>query len=303
MLRSKHNARHGRSALTNCRVLSRAQLAAAAIRLLCSLAITIASTFSHAALVTVTPVGADEFVLAPTWRAVDFNLFTAATGLLPAAELLPPATHLDLAELRIGPAEPHDAPYDFEISDALAAAGLVDAFEFAEDVIDGSTGNAIYFAFNIIADPDNASIGMTPDGEQAMLPLDLFGLDLSVVLSRVSQAGVAEVLGEFLIVLAAPDPDLFPDFTLEGVSHLPFFFALDPAVLPPNQPVAGDYRLQFALRDSGGNGYDLVSDLAVQAVSAPGTATLMAPLLGLCVAGLALRRNRSIARNRAIAPR
>ncbi len=303
MNRSKHNARHGRSALTIYRALSRAQLAAALTRLLCSLAITTAATFSHAALVTVNPAGADEFALAPTWQPVDFSLFSAAAGLLPAAELLPPATHLDLTDFAVGPGEAHAAPYDFEISDALSAVGLIDAFEFAEHDIDGSAGNAIYFAFNIIADPDNAPVGMTPDGEQAMLPLELFGLDLRVILSRVPQAGVDEALGEFLIVLAAPDPDLFPDFTLEGVSHLPFFFAIDPAVLPPNQPAAGDYRLQFALRDAGGNGYDLASDFAVQAVSTPGTAPLMVPLLGLCIARLVLRRNRAIARKWAIALR
>ena len=145
---------------------------------------------------------------------------------------------------------------------------------------------------NIIADEDHAPTGMTPDGEQAMLPLDLFALEVSATLSRTFHALPAEPLAEYLIVLDAPDPDLFPEFTLEGMSNLPFFFAIDPSVLPAGVPAAGDFRLQFVLRDAGGNGYRLESAFDLVPVPAAGTT----PLLALCVAGLPfLRRPRHVA--------
>ena len=294
MLQSFRNTTHAPSSIVAACAPAHVLRATRAVRLLCGFAAIAACTFNHAALVNIEAAGADDFVMAPTWHAVDFNLFASAAGLLPAAELLPPATHVDLADLGIGPGEAHAAPYDFEISDALTAAGLIDEFEFAEDDIDGGSGNAIYFAFNLIADPDNAPVGSTPDGDQAMLPLELFGLDVMAIISRTSQSGGMETLGEFLIVLDAPDPALFPDFTLAGLSHLPFFFAIDPAVLVAGQTSAGDYQLRFVLRDSGGNGYNLTTDFSVLPVSAPGSAAFLtmglAMWLGMRTAGLPLLR-------------
>ncbi len=274
-------------------VHARASARSNALRLLFALTLFVASTFSHAALVAVAPAGSDDFAVAPGWRAVDFNLFAASVGLLPAAELLPAATHVDLAGLGIGAGEAHAPPYEFEISDALSAAGLIDEFDFAARDVDGSADDAVYFAFTLIADADNAPVGKTPDGEQPMLPLDLFGLSVTAVLSRRSQTGASETLAEFLVVLEAADPDSIPDFTLDGVSHLPFFFVIDPTLLTPDHAASRDYRLQFALRDSAGNGYDLASDFSVHAVSTPGTASLLVPLFALCGAGLTRRSKRA----------
>ena len=86
-------------------VHARASARSNALRLLFALTLFVASTFSHAALVAVAPAGSDDFAVAPGWRAVDFNLFAASVGLLPAAELLPAATHVDLAGLGIGAGE------------------------------------------------------------------------------------------------------------------------------------------------------------------------------------------------------
>ena len=126
------------------------------------------------AAVSITPFGDATFVAAPTWRPVDFHFYAEAidpnTFFLQSLPLiLPQPDHVQASDGSIQPGTPHAPPYDHEISDGLAAAGITSRTRFTTEEFDGFNEvngllHGATFAFMIVAETQNAPVGLTPDG-------------------------------------------------------------------------------------------------------------------------------------------
>src|SRR3989442_11105670 len=75
----------------------------------------------------------------PTWKSVDFHLFSAPVGtadtgyaefLATTLAILPPPNHVFDPALGVGPGAPHPRPYDSEIADGVEALDFHEGVRF-----------------------------------------------------------------------------------------------------------------------------------------------------------------------------
>lgn len=248
----------------------------------------VASTALAQTSVNVITFGGADFLADQTWRPVDFHMFSSPTDFSATYEILPEPNHTFHPNLGVGPGAPHAGPYDTEIGDGILAAGIAEKqiFTTAEFNGDGhfGLGNGVFLAFMVIADPDNAPVGVTPDGVTPMIPNGLFGMTFDSIVLR---NGVA--FDHFGFQVPPLDGALDPPFNVDGHSHFPLFVEEDAGFLPPGTPLEGNYEFRILLRDQEGNGYAITSSWTVVAVPEPRTAVLMGLSL-LALAGLMRRR-------------
>ncbi|HEY6134412.1 MAG TPA: PEP-CTERM sorting domain-containing protein [Rubrivivax sp.] len=243
-------------------------------RLFCVALALASSAVASAAVATATPFGSPSFVAAADWRPVDFHMISARLDFTETSDLvtiLPPPNHQLHPALFIGPGAAHAPPYDTEIGSGIAAAGIAEKTVFTVNEFDGNLGFGVFLPLMVIADPVNAPIGLTPDGNTPMIPNSIFPMTLRYV---ISQNGVPFDVGGFPIVPAL-DGNLDPPFAVDGHSHFPLFLEEDSTFLAPGMGLPGAYDFHFQLLDTRGNGYVITSSFEVTAVPEPGSILLL----------------------------
>ena len=208
----------------------------------------------------------------PTWRPIDFHLFTAPigsfeTGFAEFGEvtegLMPPPEHMPaLPFYGTGPGIPHDPPYDHELAEGVARLGFEDRHSFPLSAFSTESLNGVYLVWMLVPDP--GVTGRSPDFTSGpIIPNSLFPMIIAGVVTRNGQSFDPVFIPPS--ELAPLDETVAPRFAdVDGHSHLPIFVAESHLFAPPDTPVAGRYRFELTLRDSEGNGWDIVSQFIVQ---------------------------------------
>lgn len=256
--------------------------------LLLSLLFGTAASPSAWAGVVVTAVGSPGYLLADT-HLFSAPIGTAGSGYVEFGQtqqaLLPPPHHDVNPVLGIGPGTPHAGPYDQELGVGVAAGGFNDASSFTTDQF--SNGKGIYMVFMLVAGLGSPT-GASPDfASGPIIPNAIFPLTVSG--GTYIDGTVNAVLADFQV----PAINQVPGYeSLDGHSHIPFFFADNFDF--QSRPDPGSYEYRISLLDAAGNGYQIVADFQVRVVPEPATWALLA-FSGLIVGGLARRRREHIA--------
>ncbi|MGS0687926.1 hypothetical protein ACVBEQ_22665 [Nakamurella sp. GG22] len=201
----------------------------------------------------------------PTWKLVDFHLFsapigTAATGYAEfgqtAEALLPPPDHRPHPQLGIGPGYAHQGPYDNELAEGVAAQRYSEGVRFHTDQF--SDGLGVWAVW--MAVPAPGVIGSSPDFSAGpIIPNNLFPIHVlgtathnGAPLSKIAKFDVPALVSK-----------LTPPFDVDGASHTPFFFADNADFALSDRNLRGSYRWQFTLVDATGNGWSVAVHFTV----------------------------------------
>lgn len=210
--------------------------------------------------VRITPIGN------PTWKPVDFHLFsapigTAASGyaefLTTLLALLPPPNHVFHPMLGVGPGAPHLPPYDSELANSVANLGFHQGVRFSRSEF--SNGLGVYLVWMNIPAP--GTTGSSPDFTSGpIIPNTLFPIHVAGADLHNNRLFSAE--GGFDV--PPLDNNLNPPFNVNGHSHFPVFFA-DNAdfALSPGANLHGSYVYQFVMTDQSGNGWSIKAHFAL----------------------------------------
>lgn len=250
--------------------------AAAALAVFCLLLCVAAS--AARAQVSLTPVGS------PGFRTVDINLFSAPQGTPGSgfAEFAQTLSAVVPNHVPISARVPHAGPYDQEITQGLASAGLVSKSVF--DVSEFTAPQGIFIGFVIVPGPD-APLGSSldfangPTIPNANLPIRVAG-----DVFRNGSLFEQDAFGVALDPVAGRD----------GSSHFVVFGAENSAFAPPGlTDLTGNYEYRLTVRDANQNGYNVSARFTVQnVIPEPGTCTLFAAGL-LPLVGTVVRRRRA----------
>lgn len=203
----------------------------------------------------------------PTWKPVDFHVFsapigTAATGYAEfaatAQAVLPPPNHLLHPQLLIGPGAPHPPPYDSEVEEGIEAAGFHEGAVFRP--LEFSYGSGVYLAWMNVAAPGTK--GSSPDFISGrIIPNALFPIHVAGTLLQ--NGGPYDPYVGTFDVPALNDPSLTPSYKVDGASHFPVFYADNSDFGPPGAKVDGRYRYDIVMTDRTGSGWHIVADFVV----------------------------------------
>jgi hypothetical protein len=208
----------------------------------------------------------------PSWRPVDFHLFTAAIGTFESGfaeffalgeRLLPPPNHIPIPPVfGVGPGAAHEPPYDRELAEGVDANGLDDRHSFPASAFSAEPGNGVYLVWMIVPDPGVA--GRSPDfASGPIIPNALFPLTVTGVATRNGESFDPFLVAGFEI--PPLDESVAPQFAgVEGHSHIPFFIADNQLFGPANTPPEGRYRYEITIRDQVGNGWDVTAQFVVR---------------------------------------
>jgi hypothetical protein len=208
----------------------------------------------------------------PVWKPVDFQLFSAP-GDTDAAfdatlDSLSPWDPRGVTTYTT----PHAPPYNTELSESAAAVGLVSHSIFPSKAISNDPNN-VYFALTLLPDP--GVTGSSRDfASGPVIPNSLF---------PVTGQGTLWIDGAFAFDIGTGQIPLRPtDMPFEGTSHRTIFTSVWSR--GPNN--LGDYELRSSLRDSQGNGWNLVAPFRV----VPEPSTLVIACIATIGIGTATRR-------------
>lgn len=255
-------------------LLKRAARAVAAVAVFCLLPCFAAPAAQ--AQVSVTPVGS------PIFGTLDVNLFSAPLGtsasgfaefFQTAAAVLP-----DHVPGRV----PHAGPYDQEITQGLASAGLVSKFVF--DVSELAAPQGIFFAF-VIVPGAGAPLGSSLDfASGPIIPNANLPIRVAGDAFRNGALFEQDAFGATLGLVAGRD----------GSSHNFIIGALNSESAPPGlTDLTGDYEYRLTIRDAGQNGYNVSARFTVvNAIPELGTCALLAAGL-LPLAGVVAHRRKA----------
>lgn len=202
----------------------------------------------------------------PTWKPVDFHVFTAAIG---TAEdgyaefqqnmiaVLPPPKHKWCTDLGVGPGVPHQPPYNHEIDRNL------DRTDFRESLVfrapEFSPPNAVWATWMTVPWPGR--IGSSPDFKFGpIIPNALFPVQVVGQTFRNNQPW-----DPYLAIFAVPPltDQLSCPFSVDGHSHFPLFFA-DNYSFGTGGPIAGQYEYRVTMTDTTGDGWSIVVKFTVR---------------------------------------
>lgn len=199
----------------------------------------------------------------PTWKPVDFHLFSAPIGTAPNYEefylteqaLLPPPNHVPHPDLGIGPGAPHQPPYDTELAQGVAAQGYREARRF--NLSEFTNGEGVWLVWMTVPNP--GTTGSSPDfASGPIIPNSLFPIHVESLAfhngQRIPDVGVFDV--------PKLDSNLNPPFYVDGHSHFPIFLA-DNADFVPMPNLRGSYEYRTTMIDQQGNGWLIVAEFAI----------------------------------------
>jgi hypothetical protein len=211
--------------------------------------------------VTLTPIGD------PTWRPVDFHLFSAPigteeTGYAEFGEtlltILPEPNHASHPQLGVGPGAPHAPPYDGELADGVQAAGFHDTTRFSTS--DFSNGSGIFLAWMNVPAP--GTTGSSPDFESGpIIGNDLFPMHVESSTFR----GSGKHLFSAPTIFDVPklDAELTPPFDVDGHSHFPLFYADNADFALQSGQMRGNFTFETTVTDQTGSGWRIQVNLLV----------------------------------------
>ena len=124
--------------------------------------------------VKITPIGS------PTWKPVDFHLFSAPVGTAESGyvefnetmqALLPPPNHVWIDGLGVGPGAAHQPPYTSELAAGVAAQGYHQGVQFSTSEF--SNGMGVWVVWMNVPAPGGT--GSSPDFDSGpIIPNSLF---------------------------------------------------------------------------------------------------------------------------------
>jgi hypothetical protein len=205
----------------------------------------------------------------PTWKPVDFHMFSAETGtfrtgfaefLTTTLSLLPEPNHRFHPDLGVGPGDPHCPPYDTELAQGVASLGLVEKSVFG--VPEFSRGEGVYLVWMNIPAPGTG--GRSPDSScrppPHIIPNTLFPITVSTTVSRNGQ-----IFDQSSFPVPPLDETLNPPFpNVDGHSHFPFFSAETAEFLPPRTAPVGNYEFNVTMTDQQGQGWSIVAPFTIR---------------------------------------
>lgn len=206
-----------------------------------------------------------EVVGAPVWDLVDPHLFVAPTGANPddglfeatLSALLDPLHTFD-PWFGIVAGVPHDAPYEREMADGLAAAGFRETTDLTVEEFEPPNGAVLAWT---LVPGDGAPLGSSPDFDRGpILAEEVFPIRTTGVLFRDGVVFDADwdVARSSLAAVA-------PELQLEGWSHLPDVWGESFAYAPEGvEDPRGDYVGVLWFRDATGAGWDVFVRFSVR---------------------------------------
>ena len=179
----------------------------------------------------------------PIWRPTDFHLFTAPCE--------PSSAFDDVADLIVPfNSPPRNPPYDDLLSERIAAAGFQDASVFVPSDIDGQPFG-IYYAFVLIPDPGETGSSRN-FASGPIIPNRLFPI-----------SDDTDVLRDGVVLDGELDGQFPPSPGFAGKSHDEALFCDDAVFFPPGTELIGTYEWRTELRDTEGNGWNIVAPFQV----------------------------------------
>ena len=237
--------------------------------IMCALAVIVTHS-ATAATIEATPFGA------PTWTPVDFNMFSAPIGTVTSGyaeafetvlSLLPEPKHRTHPGLGVGPGDPHDPPYDQELSNGVANRGFQRKTVFSGSEF--SNGEAAQLAFMAVPTLGSGT-GSSPDFASGLIiPNSLFPIHSH------AESWKDGMLFSDPVDFDVPALDaLVPPFNVQGHSHFPLFYNENvDFARHPELGIAGSYEFRITLTDNSGAGWQIIAPY--QVVPEPGTAMLL----------------------------
>lgn len=209
--------------------------------------------------VRTTPIGH------PTWRPVDFHLFSAPMGTLAsgyaefgetALSLLPEPNHVLYPGLLVGPGAPHAGPYDSELATGVATQGFHEGVRFSTSEF--SNGEGVFIVWMTVPAP--GTTGSSPDfASGPIIPNSLFPIHVEGTTTHNGQ-----MFDPYLTAFDVPAlVDVDPPFDVDGASHFPIFIADNADFGPVGGKLRGSYIYQLTMIDSSGNGWRIDAHFAV----------------------------------------
>jgi hypothetical protein len=200
----------------------------------------------------------------PTWRPVDFHMFSAPVGTAGSGyaeffetmvSLLPPPSHEPHPDLGIGPGAPHTSTYASELGESVAALGYREGVRF--DTTQFSNGAGVWLVWMNVPAP--GSIGSSPDfASGPIIPHSLF--PISVFAENIHNGKRFSVVAAFDV----PALDaISPPFAVDGHSHFPIFLADNADFGPPGAKLRGSYRFRITMVDQSGAGWKIDAHFTV----------------------------------------
>jgi hypothetical protein len=220
------------------------------VSILAVLLVPVSRSFADAPDIQLTGIGA------PTWKPVDFQLFSAPASVF--ARHFSQVYHT-LLPYDSQPADrytPHAPPYDAELSAGMIAGGYENQSVFTADAITLQP-NGVYFAFMLVPDP-GASGSSRDFALGPVIPHSLFPIAAN------ADTWLDGILVDRLPGIDAVIPVQPKDIGFQGTSHLEALMAIwhpwdDDLTAGP----LGIYDLRMSLRDVGGSGWDIVAPFRV----------------------------------------
>lgn len=208
--------------------------------------------------IRITPIGN------PTWKPVDFHLFSAPVGTAESGyaefsetmlALLPPPNHVFHPDLGVGPGAPHSPPYDSELAKGVADLQFHEGVRF--NTSEFSNGEGVWLVWMTVPAP--GTTGSSPDfASGPIIPNTLFPIEVS---TRHQHNGKPFTAEDFEV--PPLDANLTPPFNVDGHSHFPFFNADNADFAPPGAKLPGSYEYQIVMIDQLGNGWRITAHFAV----------------------------------------
>jgi hypothetical protein len=200
----------------------------------------------------------------PTWKPVDFHLFsapigTADTGYAEFLEtllaLLPSPNHEFHPALGVGPGAPHLPPYDSELATGVVNEGFHEGVRFNQSEF--SNGEGVVLAWMNVPAP--GTTGSSPDfASGPIIPNSLFPIRVSA-----STLHNDKVFSQGFFDVPPLDANLDPPFDVDGHSHFPFFLVDNADFGPSGANLRGSYKYQIEMIDQAGNGWRIEAHFAV----------------------------------------
>lgn len=155
-----------------------------------------------------------------------------------------------------GPGDAHEGPYETELDRLLASSKDKVKTTFT---VDEFTAPSQVITFVVLVPKPGSLVGITPDGEMAMMRNDLFGFGVEQALLRNGTIFDQDPLATYPAakVFTAPTP-------VDGHSHILMVLGESMEFAPAGVDAPGSYEYKVRITDSAGNGWKIHPKFVVQ---------------------------------------